>query len=167
MARTELVTSLSPDECRRRLKAVVGSSLNLGGTESVTGLVGNTARLCKRIAYRNSFQTVLVARFLNDNGATRIECRYRVNLFVIGFMTIWFGGLVVPLLTSLPDLVNQLQTTGNIDGHWHDMLFTLGMVGAGAGVIRFCRYLARGEAAFLTDFVSKTLDAKVMPVGPV
>ena len=54
-------------------------------------------RICvvKRIGYRNSFQTRLVADVSEQTGQTLIRCQFGMNPWVKAFMTVWLAGATI------------------------------------------------------------------------
>src|SRR6266540_3270680 len=92
----DLVSHLPPDECVRRLRAKTGRwkgawTVYLGGwkvfsddpivTDSeVIGHVGETSlRICRRVPNENAFQIWLFGKLKNENGGTRLRCRFGLN----------------------------------------------------------------------------------------
>jgi hypothetical protein len=161
----ELATRLSPDECVRRLRENVDSWWMLFGKKSVIGRISETRFTGRvRISYRNSFQTCVRADIHAEAGGTFIVCRFGMSRFVIAFMAVWFGGVGAGFCGVLLVLLHQ-------GGHGADAWSGLGvmtvMLGFGAGLVLFCRWLARDEQAILTRFLCDLLQAHERPPTPL
>ncbi|MBI3822165.1 MAG: hypothetical protein HY289_05735 [Planctomycetes bacterium] len=55
--------------------------------------------------YRNSFKPVICGRFNAGPTGTVIDLTMRLNFFVVGFMTLWFGGIGAGFITVLPHVI--------------------------------------------------------------
>lgn len=167
--RIELLTPLRPAECAWRLTAVIDtewsalfSFAGLFGSRPVVGRVTESSlRLRKRIGYRNSFQNHLTATMRPEGGGTLISGDVAMHPFVRVFMFVWFSGVVViggmMFLAAVSSLLfgggNQYQNA------WLGAIIPPAMLAFGYGLVRFSRYLARGETRFLIEFLVHTLDA--------
>jgi len=167
--RIELLTPLTPEECASRLMAVIDTERSalfsfaaLFGTRPVIGRVTDSSlRLRKRIGYRNSFQSFLTATMRREAEGTVISGEVAMHPFVRIFMIIWFSGVILIGGTIF------LVTIGSLISHsahqqqnaWVGAVIFPAMLVFGYGLIQFGRYLARGEAPFLEDFLIQTLGA--------
>jgi hypothetical protein len=115
----------------------------------------------KRLWYRNSFQTRLSADLKGEGGQTRIYCRISMHPLVAAFMAVWLtfvvliGGVVV--IESMVALASEAQTPKEV---WLGVGVPPLLLAFGFGLLRFGRYLARGERQFLIDFVGQTVGAR-------
>ena len=162
---TELATRLSPDECVRRLRENVDGWWKLFGTKRVIGRVSGTrftGRL--RISYRNSFQTCVRADIHGEAGGTFIVCRFGMYRFVIAFMAVWFAVATAGFCGVLLVLLHQGGRGGDA---WSGLAVMTVMLGFGAGLVLFCRWLARDEQAILTRFLCDLLQAHERPPTPL
>ncbi|MCW5843734.1 MAG: hypothetical protein KIT77_20965 [Caldilinea sp.] len=107
MPALHLIAPHPREECRRLLLARTDTPLTLRGANPVIGRIGPARlRLHKRIAYRNSFQTFLVADMAERGGQTHLHCRFAPHLLVIAFMAAWFAAVIAAVvLMSGPALV--------------------------------------------------------------
>ena len=56
----------------------------------------------KRITfYGNSFKPIISGNIIENNEKRIISIKMRCNYFVLGFMIIWFGGIVISLFNNL------------------------------------------------------------------
>lgn len=159
----ELLSPLAPDECESRLRAATdrGGPLARFGLEPVVGRVsGGSVRLRKRIAYSNSFQTVLTGSLEGHGGGTIFRGRAGLHPLVTAFMTAWIGvvatagaACVVAVLVALAGR-NRVGFAGIV--FFIPLLLLLAM---GVGIARYARWLARGEEAFLVSFVAEVIAA--------
>jgi hypothetical protein len=169
MAPADLLSRLPLEECCERLRAGLGSPWTLGtpfallGGKTVLGrLKGTTLRARKRIAYSNSFQTRLTAVLSEQSGQTLIQCRFGLPASVIAFFSIWvllvgiisLGVIVATVSEALTDPAQFHQT------NWLGTVIPIVFPAFGLALIRFGRRLARGERAFLIDFVRNATDAR-------
>jgi hypothetical protein len=159
LRRIIIMSSLTRQECVRRLQESVDRDSVLSGNKPVIGRVRETSlRLRKRIKGRNSFQTVVFAKIVQDQGRTRLECRFGIHPIVIGFMLFWFGGVITLGSRAIAG------APGVLDSIMADPMLILGplvMIMGGIAVLVICRNSARDEQQFLTDFLLKTIDGRV------
>lgn len=156
-SRFDLVTPLSRDEVVRRLREQIDGVWKFFGEKSVVGRVSTSSfRLNVRLNYRNSFQTFLYGRLIDEHGGTRLRCSARVHPFVVGFMFVWFSGVGLGLMASL----SAVDRDGLSSGFDFGRLVPIGMIAFGIGLIWFCRWWARGEVVQLRDFLVEALQAE-------
>lgn len=157
-----LITNLQRTVCVERLREAVDGSLVPFGKKPVIGSVGDRkAMLRKRLRGRNSFQTCLRVVFADTPSGTRLDCRGGMHPAVIGFMTIWLGG--VALFGGAVFLSSVIALTGAAESEIPPaiglaappalLLFGLLLMLGGRGA-------ARTEETFLLDFVGETLEAR-------
>jgi len=141
MTSRDLVSPFPRSECVRRLRERVRPG------NVVAGHVGDEAfRLYKVIAYRNSFKTHVKGSMQDEQGGTRIHCRFGLHPFVAGFMTIWLTGV------SLIGLTMWASGKGNPG----IIVFLV----AGAGILLIGRKFARNDEEFLTKYLQNLLEAR-------
>lgn len=165
----ELVSPLSHEACYSRITATIDRPWTIMGDRSLIGYVSRTGlRVRKRIVYRNPFQVLLVAKFIEADGSTRIHCRFSMQPFVIVFTAVWFGGVLLIggslFLMSLVGLILTYQSMPA--GTWSALLIPPLMLLFGLGLTRFGQYLARDERQFLLAFLCKTLMARLVEQAP-
>jgi hypothetical protein len=168
MRRVRLVTRLTPDECVARLQPLVGRRsgfLSLAGrlgTHPVLGEVrASHLRLRKRLPYVNSWQTVLTARLRPHGGGTLISGKASVSPLVRALEIFWFGSVVAIGLFTL--WISASPIVRRQPGGWWVVVFgPWVLLALGIGLAHYGRRLARGEARFLEQLLSETLEA-----GPV
>jgi hypothetical protein len=163
--RTELYSSLSVDECRRRLKASTDSPWMLFGLKPVVGWSGaGFFRGHKRIWYRNSFQTHAMVSLMAEKTGTQISCRFGMHPLATVFMAIWFAGVVLigGPITAIMMIAAITGSAVRTSGSMPPLIAAVvapGMLVFGCALVGFGRWLARDEATFLKDFFLRTLDA--------
>jgi hypothetical protein len=160
MSTVDLVSSLSRDECVRRLRADVSSYLDIVSGKPVFGSVtSDTIKLRKRIYYRNSFQPTLRGHLDDAGGGTRIHCEFGemplLPVFIAAAL-IFVIALIVVGMTARNMNLHEVPLIAIILPLAALPLF----LGIGIGSIYIGRWLARDERAFLVDFVRKTTEAK-------
>ena len=162
METIDLITNLPRDECVRRLRAGVSSYWAVASGKPVFGGIdGDALSLRKRIYYRNSFQPTLRAR-LSDapGGGTRIQgeiaqANFMPAVIAGAVIFVLAIGLVVSLLGS-----RGIQVAAIPPAAWIAPLASIPFFAAlGVGIVYLGRAFARGEPKFLTDFLSRTLEA--------
>ena len=159
----ELVAPMPRNECVKRLREKLDSSVIILGERAVIGRVSEfslTAR--KRIRYRNSFQTLLFVRLLEDSGRTRMLCRFHIRSLVRVFSLAWIAvtgvlGGAMMLMSSIILIVNPQNAP---KGTWAGALLPPIIVVFFLAMVRFGRYLARGERDFLIGFLRRTVGAQ-------
>jgi hypothetical protein len=159
----ELATRLSPDECVRRLRENVDGWWMMFGKKPVIGRLSGTRFTGRvRIPYRNSFQTCVSADIHAEAGGAFIVCRFGMNRFVIAFMAVWFAVAAAGFCGVLLVLLHQEGRGGDA---WSGLAVMMAMLGFGAGLVLFCRWLAR--EAILTRFLCEVLQAHERPPTPL
>ena len=154
-----LVSPLPQTVCVERLRTLTQNDWMLFGSSPLMGRVRQTdLKVRKRppLLMHNSFQTYLRGTLESDGTRTRLICRFGLHRFVAGFMLVWFGMLWV------------FASVGVIAWLKHPAEFkflAIGLAGPaimtlfGAGLVSFCRYLARDEQQFVLNLLRQTLDA--------
>jgi len=61
----------------------------------------NKFKIRRIIIYANAFLPFIEGKIIENNGKRLIKIKMRCNYFVIGFMTIWFGGILILLLNNI------------------------------------------------------------------
>jgi hypothetical protein len=147
----ELVTSTPLEECALRLREALASGCVRGRFDGTKLVIART------ITYRNSFQTRLVADLVEENGQTRIRCKFGMHPFVIVFMMIWLLGLFLAgggaaFLAMAEFLAGSPSDDNCASGLFPGMIMMFGL-----GLLAVGRIVARGEKEFLIAFVSDTV----------
>jgi hypothetical protein len=164
--RITIISPLTPQECQRRLQEKIDRDGVLFGKKPVIGRVRQTSlRLRKRIKGKNSFQTFLFAKMNEAAGQTRFDCRFGMHPIVIGFMTFWFGGIITMGAAAIIEASGVSATLSISDPM---LVFApLGMIVFGIALVVICRYSARDDQQFLTDFLLDAVDGRVQAPGVV
>jgi hypothetical protein len=162
--KTIFLSPHSMEECHKRLKGSVDTSFFLHfSSKQVAGKVSKELiSIRKRINYGNSFQTVLKASLKPSENGTELLFTIGLHPFVKIFMSIWFGGLfVIGGLIFIITLSSLFEKNASADsGMIMGILIPPGMAIFGIALLKFGRYLARNESAFLKTFLVHLLDAK-------
>jgi len=168
--RMELFSPYPPEECIRRISEGMQIIENMllrsrrMGDKPVIGTVnGFTVRLRKRIHYRNSFQTMLVAVFSPHGSGSRISCELGMHTFVRVFMIVWLTaavGIGGPIAFAA---LKAWISTGAGPKQPVDILMPVGMPIFGIVLLLFGQHLARDENAFLLQFLEETVQASATP----
>ena len=73
-------------------------------------ILKDSFKLQRNINYRNSFLPVLIGEINETDSCTRITIKTRMNLFVIVFLCLWFGGVSLGcLITPFVDFEIQFK----------------------------------------------------------
>lgn len=163
LARTpvEVVSKFDRADVLRRLQGAVDSEWKFGGGKGVVGKVDEHGfRLRTRIAYRNSFQTVMFGTMKAEGRGTRIAARTGMHPFAAVFMTVW---LSVVGLAATTAVVHSIEATPGEPAQALFLLVPVGMFGFGIALVGIGRWIARGERARLIEFLERTLEAKRAP----
>ena len=159
----DLVTTLPLATCRARLAASMDLPFALFGSHAVTGaLIGRRLWAKKRIAGRNPCQTILRATLSEQEGGTRLRCRFGLSLFFLLFSIAWLSGCVLiggPMFGLA--LAAVIARPAQLLGWAGPFLLPLPvMLGWFWGMVALGLHLARDEGRFLRDFLRRTLDAR-------
>ena len=164
--RVTLISPLTREECVRRLREQVDPDGTIFGKNPVIGRVRETSlRLRKRIRGKNSFQTFLTARVIQDGGKTRFDCRFGMHPIVIAFMAFWFGAVLAIGAGAIVE-VSGIAAALSI-AEPMVLMGPLTMVAFGIVLVTLGRHSSRDDAQFLTEFVRSAVDGKVQPPGVV
>ena len=87
------------------------SILNRNYNEFFNGkILEDSFKIQRNINYRNSFLPVLIGEIKKTDSSTKITIKTRMNLFVIIFLCIWFGGVSFGcLITPFADFEIQFK----------------------------------------------------------
>jgi len=165
--RIDLVSPLTLAECVSRVSAALSAPRSSGphaerfhSTQVVGRVTPSSLRLRVRIGYKNSFQSVLIAKLSQESRGTAISGDIRMYWFVRVFLLLWFSGVILIggtiFVVTARDLLVGAAATGP---RWSGLLLPWIMLSGGLGVVWFGRHLARTEGDLLTAFLRKTLDA--------
>jgi hypothetical protein len=111
--------------------------------------------------FRNSFQLSLHARFVESGDGTVIRFRFGFHPFVVVFLCLWFGMLILICLAVIAPLVRAL-----VAGDTPPVLplnalgVPLGMLAVGFGLVAAGRSLSSGDREELLDFLKSTVSAR-------
>ena len=156
----ELSSPLPPEECLRRLRAASDPWWKIFGSKPAIGSVlGGLFWGCRRISYRNSWQTVAYARVRAATDGSHIIVRFGLDPFVFVLTVIWFGVACLAAAGLCLHGVIRLSSDAASVGNWMIVLAPLAFLGLAFGQLAFCRWLARNEKAFLTEFLMGTMSA--------
>lgn len=153
---------MAREACVKRLQVEIDGPWARFGSRPVMGRVSDSSlRIWKRIRYRNSFQTCLSAKLVEQDGRTRIGCRFSLHPFAVVFMAVWFGAVVliggmVIVVSTVAFLADPSAVPPFV---WLGLAIPIVMIAFGIGLIRFGRYLARDERQFLLEFLRQTIGA--------
>ncbi len=160
MTAIDLISPLPRGECVRRLQANVSSYWAIASANKVVGSIdGDALRLRKRIYYRNSFQPTLRGSLADAPGGTRIRCEFgTISLAPI----LIAAGVIFVIAIAMAATLGRGIELRNVP--LVAILVPLGALplfaGLGFGTIWLGRRLARGDEAYLLDFLRKTLEAR-------
>lgn len=137
----------SRSECIKRFRGAVGPAWKLNGQELVVGSTRlDTLYARKRVDYRNSFQTVLTVRLRPNGNGTHVSVSTGISGMVMAFMIVWFGFFIA------------LGLGIAFSAEPGSAIYPGGFIAFGIGLVSAGRWVARGEAEFLTAFLVETLD---------
>jgi hypothetical protein len=159
-----LSTSLSPEECARRLTPIVDHPWDLFGSNPVVGDANKTEiNLRKRISGRNSFQTLLKASLEPDGDGTRLHCDIAKPFFSSVFMACWLGFVGIAwVITLIATFAGANEPASGIAG----IVLLPVFAGFGYTLVLIGQGMARGEDEFLIDFLCRELGARRLEAPP-
>jgi hypothetical protein len=100
----------------------------------------------------NAFKPFLRGRFIVRDGKVFLIGRFTVHPFAKLFMAFWFGGVGCFMLLALLEHNSKNAPLAVLVGG--------GMLATGAAFLWFCKWLARNDAAWLSDVIRRALSAK-------
>jgi hypothetical protein len=131
-------------------------------TKSVAGQVAlDSLKLRKRINYRNSFQTFLIATMKPHEKGTLIQGDFVLHPLVRAFGVFWFGGVVIigGCMLILTIFSYVFGFPHHDDHAWLMLIGPPAMLLFDVLLLKVGRYSAKGEAQFLSEFLIELLDA--------
>ena len=113
---------------------------------------------------------VLTASLNPLGGGTELDCRIGLHPMVKAFMAVWFGflglGFLVLILASAGGL-GEAGQPGVLPGAVA-VIVPVALMLFGVLLVRFGKYLSRGETVFLTGFLKDLLEAReVVQAEPI
>jgi hypothetical protein len=156
----ELFTPLPPDACEARLREATdreGPQAWFGSRPVISWISLRSVQIRKRVAFRNSFQTYLVCSLAGGDGGTRLRVEVGLHPLLPVFLTV---SCVVVGLAGVGLLIAgvRAQFVGGSTPLYVAVL-PFGMLAFAFGLVRFGRWLARGEDQFLITFLEGVIGA--------
>jgi len=159
------LTQIPIEECKSRLAAGIDTEKfaftwsGYAGSKPILGkLHGNDFRLQKRRYYKNDLARHFFGRFVTAGRDTRIEGEFRIRPIAKYFVIGWFSFLGLMLLITL-----VVMASGGSRAQGPPAIYLLGfpaMAAFGFAIVRFSRWLGRGEERAIVAFLKSTLEAK-------
>ena len=163
----KLHTRLPIEECKARLTSGVDAE-RLGfswsgyaGSKPILGKFrDNSFRLQKRRYYHNSFAPHFYGRLVPFGRETLIEGDFRIHRGVKVFMIAWFSFLI---LFTVATLASYISNRGGAKETF-DLETAAGLAVFGVALIKFGRWLGRGEERAILAFLKSTLETDAVSV---
>jgi len=168
---TELVSPLPLEDCVHLLRGAVEPAWKLFGRCPVVGWArGTRFSMRKRVRYSNSLQTLLLGSVVAEAGRTRIRCRFTVHPWATALLVVWFGAVGVLAIVMVAVAISMMTSSGlrpqvlgqdaPVAGPVLALATAPALLVLAYLLVRFGRWLARGERGYLIDYVCLTLEAK-------
>ena len=163
----KIQSSLGTEECRAALKnaTVNDSTFKTMFVDSGTILCkfdGDSFRLRQKRSYRNSFAPFFYGKLSQTMTGTEISGEFRLHPFVMAFMTLWFGLLLViggtMAWVSLVQLVTGHSNAKNANPIM-GLLVPVIMLVFGVALVKFGKWLARSEEDNISNLLKETFSA--------
>ena len=168
MGRETYTTALSPEECLERLRGRSYTFADLARFRFSPPKEGTVFAKVRGSRFRlfaqgpgylqNSFMPFFYGRLEQAAAGTRIHGHFGVHPFIRVFLAVWFG-----MLTAGTVVVLVITLAGKLNPGGPHLLPIAMMVGFYLfmfGLIRFGRYLGRGQRASLDAFIRDVLEAR-------
>jgi hypothetical protein len=114
-------------------------------------MVSQVSLYCSTPMLHNSFKLFFRGRFIERNGKVILAGRFTMHPYVKAFMTFWFG--LVGWFTWL-SFLHPTATSKPWDG--------VGMIVVGIAILMAGRWVARDDAAWLSEVIRRALQAQVL-----
>ncbi len=155
-------TRLPVEECNARLRAGIDperlafSWSGFAGSKPILGKVRDSGfRLRKRRYYKNDLAPFFYGRFVPEGSSTRIEGEFKMHPVARVFVIVWFSFLAcLFVIASIPFV------KGRQDADVGTLLASIGLAAFGIVLIKFGRWLARGEGRAIVAFLESTLEVE-------
>jgi hypothetical protein len=138
------------------------------GDRPVLGEVSeNKFRLRRRRCWRNDFAPHFYGRFHSERGGTRIEGYFGLSSWVMTFMRLWLGfvvlcGGLIFVLTIL-DLTTQSHFVSG--DRWVGITVFPALLAFGILLPRVGRLLAKSDERIISEYLQHTLAARIEEPG--
>ena len=154
--RETLISPMSPDAVRQRLKDAIDSTFVIVGSRPARGVVfDDHARITpKPPVFRNAFQTVMTVRWQPSGAGARLDCRSSGAVVAQVFMVFWFAFTLIAL-AGFVWLPMRTDAVGLVVWCLPFVMMVFGVLMTATG-----RWVARNQHAELIAFLRQTLDAK-------
>jgi hypothetical protein len=142
-------------ESVERLRAATRRSLfSAVAHEAAVGTVKETRVSLQRVIpmVGNSFKPFFIGRFVASGDKVVLRGSFTIHRFTKLFMTVWFGGLALMTLSMLAAGLHSPSI-------WVGILFAIGMMGAGLGLVRIGQWFSRRDPAWLSAVIGVALGA--------
>jgi hypothetical protein len=172
----KIQSPLSVGECVTLLKSATVNESPFGTMFLNSGTIickfnGNNFRLRQKRSYRNSFCPFFYGKMIQTEKGAEISGEFRIHPFVVAFMALWFGFLIlgggIIFFTSLTQLV-----TGHYD-HTKEANPLVGifvpiiMAIFGIALVKFGKWLGRSEEANMTSLLQELFSSNPKSTVPI
>lgn len=157
----ELLSPYPPDECEARLREATdreGPQAWFGSRPVISRISLRSVQLRKRVGFHNSFQTYLVCALEGGDGGTRLRGDVGPHPLLPVFLTV---GCVFVGLAGIGMVIAAVRALFvGVGPPLAVAVMPFVMLAFAFGLVRFGRWLARGEDQFLITFVAGVIDAR-------
>jgi hypothetical protein len=166
-------TPLGIEACRERLKEATSpdslKSIFVSSGTILCSFSGNRFRLRQKKAYNNSFEPLFYGVLTPQTGGTEISGDFRMRPFVIAFMALWFGMLViiggVMVAQNLRHLISGQSSAGA--NRVLGIVGPLVMAAFGVGLVAFGQWLGNSQKTEMTRFLQETFSPSALAASAV
>ncbi|WP_290698807.1 hypothetical protein [Lacinutrix sp.] len=109
-------TKLESEEILKRVAGIIEPKKNFrisglfGGNNNkpYEGSIGlNSFKINKIIGHQNSFLPRIKGKIVKDFNGTQVNVKMKLSIFVIAFMCVWFGGVIVGCFVGLSSFLDS------------------------------------------------------------
>ena len=148
--RVELHSKNSIEGCRDQLKRVYANGMNISGD-------ANRDRIHLFVVQkdlRNSFAPHFYGKLKTEPTGTLVSGRFRLPVFIQGFLLLWFGGIAVLMVTLALLTARGAVLNSTIALFFPPLLFLFGVL-----LVHFGNKLSSSDKAQILKFLRQTLNA--------
>ena len=162
-ATVEFESAFGLAESVERLRAATKRSVfSAVAREAAVGPVNETRVSLQRVIpmVGNAYKPIFVGRFVERSGKVVLRGSFTIHGFTKLFMTVWFGAIALMTL-------GMLAASFHSPSIWVGILFAIGMLGAGLGLVRVGRWFSRKDPAWLSAVIGAALGTPATGSGSV
>lgn len=173
--RMTIQSPFSVEQCRALLQSTTVPESTFGTMFLPAGKIigkfsGDNFRLRQKKSYNNSFAPFFFGKLSQTSSGTEISGKFRMHPFVVAFMALWLGMVVVIggtlCVVSLGEIVTGRIPPNQHGNVWLGVLIPMIMLIFGIALVSLGKWLGKRDEAAMTRFLQETFAAEKAAIDP-